>query len=518
MKMSVGKKIGGGFLVLLLLLAIIVTEATSVIGTTRNHISITETRFQRITLDYEIKESFQGAALGIRGYMLYGDEKYLNQYRDQINNLEALFAKRLNNCSEETRPMLEKASGQVKEYDRLLTQNVVSLIKEGKREQAIANATTITPMTAELIQAFDARILDNQKKSSTDVGNALTSATNGRIVVIIVSIVALLIGVIFAFFITRSITNPVNIMMAGVKRLAEGDFTQSIAIKTKDEIGELSMAINQTQERLRELVRGIVTVARSLATHSEELAASTEEITANFEEVASTTTEVAATAEKSLENANDTASESKKVVEVAESGGVTVNKTIEKINSIAASSVKVNDSIQNLGELSNRIGNITEVITGIADQTNLLALNAAIEAARAGEQGRGFAVVAEEVRKLAEESASAAREIGQLITKIQSGVDIAIKSMEQGSVEVMEGVKLASDAGKALDSIISAINRNIELIEEINIGTKQTSNGTQQLSASNEQLTSTALQIAGATQELAEIANKLQSSVSKFKI
>ena len=124
--------------------------------------------------------------------------------------------------------------------------------------------------------------------------------------------------------------------------------------------------------------------------------------------------------------------------------------TLDKMNYISQSMTKVNDSIQGLGELSTKIGNITDVITGIVDQTNLLALNAAIEAARAGDQGRGFAVVAEEVRKLAEQSAEAAKEIGQMITQIQSGVDVAIKSMDQSSIEVGEGVQLASRSRRSL--------------------------------------------------------------------
>jgi methyl-accepting chemotaxis protein len=127
-------------------------------------------------------------------------------------------------------------------------------------------------------------------------------------------------------------------------------------------------------------------------------------------------------------------------------------------------------------------------------------------------------VVAEEVRQLAEQSAGAAREIGQLINQIRSGVDTAIKSMEQGVDDVSEGVHLASEAGVALDGIIQAINQNIALIEDITLGARQTSTGTQQLMASNEQVTSTIQQVAGATQELSDIAGKLQMAVDRFKV
>jgi len=307
-------------------------------------------------------------------------------------------------------------------------------------------------------------------------------------------------------------------MVSGANRFAGGDFTNEITVRSSDEVGDLAHSLNAMAGQLRGVILEVVTSSQTLAAHSEELAASAQEVNATAEEVASTTNEVAAMAEKSMDNAVKTTEESQKVVEVAETGGKVVRQTIEKISAIAESANKANESVQGLGSLSAKIGNITDVITGIAEQTNLLALNAAIEAARAGEQGRGFAVVAEEVRKLAEQSGSAAGEIGQLINQIRSGVETAIKSMEQGADDVRDGVSLASEAEKALERIIQAINTNIKFIEEIALGAKQTSEGVQQLSASNEQVTSTIQQVASATQELSDIAGRLQVSVDKFKV
>lgn len=346
----------------------------------------------------------------------------------------------------------------------------------------------------------------------------LASAKVIRNGAITIGLVLTILGFIFASLLSHKLTVAIKELVEKTQKIAEGDLTQRINVKSKDEIGELAITLNSMAESLRNLVTRIMENAQTVAAHSQELAASGEEVSATIEEVASTTNEVAAIAAKSMENANTAVKESETVGLVAKEGNEKVKHTVAKINAISVSTDEVGKAVKNLGELSMKIGSITNVITGIADQTNLLALNAAIEAARAGDQGRGFAVVAEEVRKLAVQSANAAREIGQLINQIQSGVDVAVRSMEQGAVDVGEGVKLTSEAGVALDNITRAIYDSIALVKDIAAGSEQTSDGTQQLSAANEQVTSTIQQISSASQELARIASELQIAVEKFKV
>ncbi|MFZ5644899.1 MAG: methyl-accepting chemotaxis protein [Bacillota bacterium] len=518
MKFSVKAKIGGGFLIVLMFLAFISLNGIVFMNATSGAVDDVDVRIQRISLDYQMKNTFQGAAMAMRDYMVYEDDKYLSQHRELMTQTHRLVDKRIENSSEQAKHEFEKIRDSLIEYDKQITEKMIPLLKEKNIQEATAIGAAIAPITAEINGTLETRISENEKKTGSLIHDVHNSVSGNTKMIIIFSILAFVSGVILAYFTTRSITRPVRAMVAGVKKLEEGDFTQEIAVRSRDEIGELGKALNRTRQQLKELISEIANSAQILAAQSQQLAASSEEVSATAEEVASTTNEVAAMADKSLENANSTAVESRKVVEIAKSSGNIVKQTIDKINLISDSASKVNNSIQGLGQLSAQIGNITDLITSLADQTNLLALNAAIEAARAGDQGRGFAVVAEEVRKLAEQSSSAAKEIGQLIAQIQSGVDVSISSMNQGALEVSEGVKLASEAGKALQSIIEAISKNIGLVEEIAQGAKQTNDGTQQLSSSNEQITSTVQQVAGATQELSEIASKLQASVAIFRI
>jgi methyl-accepting chemotaxis protein len=340
-----------------------------------------------------------------------------------------------------------------------------------------------------------------------------------RTFAIMAGIAVLVIGsFILLYFVKKLVIDQLKLLAVGVDNYSQGDFSQKINIKANDEIGDLAFSLSNMAEQLSGLVKGVADNSQAVAAHSEELAAASEEISANMEEVASTTAEVAATAENEYENASIAVTEIQNVGKVAQVGNDTVKQTVSKIYAIASSAQEADQAVKDLEELSNKIGNITIVINGIAEQTNLLALNAAIEAARAGEAGLGFAVVAEEVRKLAEQSSKATDEISVLIKQVQSGVATAHKAMEHSVSNVEEGVTLATESGKVLDEINTAIAKTIVLIEEIAEGSKQTSTGMEQVASSSDQVTSTIQQMSAAAVELADISDELQTSVQQFKI
>lgn len=357
-------------------------------------------------------------------------------------------------------------------------------------------------------------VVVTQETTEEVVAEANSIVQNTLIIMAIGALLAALLGILLS----NKTIYPLNSLKEGLLALAEGNLTKNVQVKSRDEIGELAHAFNETIVDLRRLITGIKKNSDELYTSSQDLASSSEEVSATVEEMASTANEVAVTSTHGKENADIAARESGQVQKVAGEGNRAVRDTIETIHLIAVASKNISDVIQKLGRQSKQIGEIINTITSIADQTNLLALNAAIEAARAGEHGRGFAVVAEEVRQLAEQSASAAREIIGLVEEIQAGMENAVNAIKQGDGKVKEGVKVANNAGLSLEQIIKAVEMNTELIVSVAEGVKQADEGTQQLTCASEQIASTIQEVSATAQKLANMATEMQNIVIKFKI
>ena len=221
-----------------------------------------------------------------------------------------------------------------------------------------------------------------------------------------------------------------------------------------------------------------------------------------------------------------TASEaSKNAGKVAKDGGKVVEETIQGMVRISEVVKKSAETVQELGKSSNQIGEIVQVIDDIADQTNLLALNAAIEAARAGEQGRGFAVVADEVRKLAERTTKATKEIANMIKQIQKDTSEAVESMNRGTMEVERGKELANRAGKSLMEIIGASTKVLDDVTQVATASEKQSSTAEQISRSIESISNVTnetasgiQQVARAAEDLNKLTDNLQNLVNKFKI
>jgi methyl-accepting chemotaxis protein len=234
---------------------------------------------------------------------------------------------------------------------------------------------------------------------------------------------------------------------------------------------------------------------------------------------------MSATVQQVSENSNRAAAASRQAAETALHGGRTVDETLAKMRAIAIAVSGTAKKVEELGKRSDEIGRIVGVIDDIADQTNLLALNAAIEAARAGEQGRGFAVVADEVRKLAERTTSATKEIAQMINNIQDETRVAVSAMETGTQQVEEGVNSTAEAGKALKQIIEMAEQVGEMITHIATAATEQSGASEQVNQSmdqiarlNQESAAGSQEAASACQHLSGLALDLQKMVSNFQL
>ncbi|WP_346352980.1 methyl-accepting chemotaxis protein [Azotosporobacter soli] len=380
------------------------------------------------------------------------------------------------------------------------------------------------------------------------------------LVMAILVLFVLLIAAATAMFAAKGLARPLHQLVAGAGAIAGGDLTRKIEVSGVEEVNELSRSLDRMREDLRSIIQGIMVSSDQVSAASEELTASAEQSAQATGLVANTIGELAEGADKqvgSIEkasavveqmsagieevsaNAITMTSIAEQASESASGGGKSVEAVMSQMGTIEKTVTTSAQAVAQLGERSQMIGQIVETISGIAGQTNLLALNAAIEAARAGEQGRGFAVVAEEVRKLAEQSQEAAKQIAALIIEVQSETEKAVVAMNNGTREVKIGSEVVHTAGQAFGEIIGFVERVsgqvkgisaamqqmaseseliVDSVHDIDTISKAAAGHTQTVSAATEEQAASMQEIASASQALVKMAEELQGAVKRFKL
>lgn len=331
-------------------------------------------------------------------------------------------------------------------------------------------------------------------------------------------LVIVAIAVIMLKILQGIVQKPVGRIIGYAEDYARGDFSSSIDIDSRDEIGRLAGALNKMVVDLRDLVKGIMETSRQLAQDSHSLAAASEEIKTGIEHVAVTTEDVARTSQQSENLSEDAFQRIEQMRRLAEEMEKRTGETVVKINQVSEANSKTIKAVNGLIENTRQINQFAEVIAGISGQTNLLALNAAIEAARAGEQGRGFAVVADEIRKLAEQAGRAVAEIKELAKLVLQVSDDVVLAMDNGKRQISEGVTMVQDTGQAVENIIKGIKEAAGLTRSAAQSVRQSSEGTRQLAQAYNQVKSTIQQMALLAENLAEVADTLQQKVERFNV
>jgi methyl-accepting chemotaxis protein len=377
------------------------------------------------------------------------------------------------------------------------------------------------------------KTLEDISKSTRAVVNE--NSTKSDAIQKFMAVIGLLViaGILYqAYHIFNSINTPIKALSKIAEGFREGNLSVMMDESSKDEFGKLAADFNSATDKLNAMISTVRFSTNTLTRNAENLSSALSQIASNSSDQ-STQTGHAAKATDQLNNsfidvAKNTviaAESAQNATELAVNGGDIVNQTVSGMNSIAQTVLGSAASIEALGENSEKIGEIVKVISDIASQTNLLALNAAIEAARAGEQGRGFAVVADEVRKLAEKTTHATKQIVDMISDIQEDTNKAVDSMKSGTQEVEKGVSMANQAGASLRQIVEATQSVTDMVQQIAAAAEEQTSTGSEISTNIQSVAELTQQTARGSQEsseatinLHELSKNLQLLVSEFKL
>nr|WP_315394036.1 methyl-accepting chemotaxis protein [uncultured Duganella sp.] len=500
-KLKIGTRLSGAFATILLMLIAVAYIGWSALASTRERIDVVVNENNvKIALSNRMLLDLNLVARSARNYILYQDPTIQAAMRKRIDDAGQRYADNAGQLgtlvrSEKAKQLFAEIKAELPETLRVLKQ-VLVLVDGGKREEAPSYLQQSVQQRQDASFALLAAMIELQEKQN----QALIAQMNGEYrfavkFLIATTLLALAAAGALAWSITRSITVPIDAAVDLAEAVAAGDLTRTIEPRGADEVSRLQRALAAMTANLATIVGQvragtdtIGTASRQIAVGNQDLSSRTEEQASSLEETASSMEQLTATVKQNADNAQQANTLANSASEVALRGGSVVAQVVATMGSI-------NDS-------SKRIVDIIGVIDGIAFQTNILALNAAVEAARAGEQGRGFAVVASEVRNLAQRSASAAKEIKELIGDSVNNVDL--------------GARLVDQAGATMGEIVDSVKRVTDIMTEMAFASTEQNAGIEQINQAIGQMDQVTQQNAALVEEAAAAAESMQDQATSL--
>jgi methyl-accepting chemotaxis protein len=382
-------------------------------------------------------------------------------------------------------------------------------------------------------QAFRELAEAQQKAVKEHYDTSLANSSQMRNLSITIMVIGSAMALLVAFLTIRSIVGPLNQMRSVIDRAAsQNDFTGSINIDGHNEIADTAHAFNTMMATLRvsltDLKQNMISVddaLMTLAASSDQAAKASTSTSESASAMAASVEEMSVSISSVSDSTNEALNISESAGQSAETGGKVIDNTVAEIEKIALVIDEVSTTIKALGESSDRISSVVQVIRDVADQTNLLALNAAIEAARAGEAGRGFAVVADEVRKLAERTSTATGEIAAMINNIQSCSRSAVDNMEHTVAQVGKGTQHAQEAGRAIVSIREGSAKVVRVVHDIadamseqGAASQDIARRVENVAQASEESNASVQQAAYAVRNIREISARMRATAERFKV
>ena len=546
MRFTIARKLGVSFLIVLVLM--IVTALYCYVKLQQLSAAQNDLMDKRLPIaftTYDIRTANNRVNAALQEYLLLGDDPARRQIaqRDVTVTWERLDSDiaRLQDLQRdvvraEDREMVAGLQSEMAAY-KTAQMEIIRTAYAGKKKdqkkivplfkERVLPMASLVRKTANELQSATAKDMEAQDAAV----DAASAATLRALVFGFLS--AMAIATVLATVVSRKFAHLIGRVAVRAQVVAKGDLSQAeLSADSRDEIGDLTVAVNLMQSNLRSTLESVATAAEQVANASEEISANASQAASGAEKQIDQTTqaatamqEMSSTISQMSENASLAAAAARQTSADAQQGGTAVEQALSIMDEISNSTRAVSGRIEDLGKNSERIGSIINVIEDIADQTNLLALNAAIEAARAGEQGRGFAVVADEVRKLAEKTSSATKEIAGMIRSIQDNTGTAVEAMRTGQSKVHTGVDKTKAVGEALQGIIGEAERVGDMISQIATAVTEQSSASEEIRRTVEEIAKIiresgegSKQSALACNQLSELALDLQQTLQRFKL